>query len=74
MKCRKWTDRTQKVCSVICVKPLFFLKNLGLEKSFSPDSLGDGDVSRAILLGLHACGVAAVEVPVDIIQNYNILS
>ncbi|KAF8815921.1 hypothetical protein BYT27DRAFT_7186391 [Phlegmacium glaucopus] len=32
-------------------------------KSFSPDSLGDGDVARAILLGLNACGVAAVEVP-----------
>lgn len=29
-----------------------------------PDSLGDMDITRAILLGLNACGVAAVEASV----------
>ena len=43
-----------------CSNSSFF--SFFLEKCFSPDSLGDGDISRAILLGLNACGVAAVEV------------
>ena len=37
---------------------VFLLCFLG--KSFLPGSLGDGDVTRAILLGLTACGLAAV--------------
>ena len=36
----------------------FFFILIG--RSFLPDSLGDGDVTRAIFLGLTACGLAAV--------------
>ena len=40
----------------ICAWFFFFF----LGKSFLPGSLGDGDVTRAIFLGLTACGLAAV--------------
>jgi hypothetical protein len=39
-------------------EPLYIMVFLG--KSFFPDSLGDRDITRAIFLGLTACGFAAV--------------
>ena len=43
---------------ILYICALFFFFFLG--KSFLPGSLGDGDVTRAIFLGLRTCGLAAV--------------
>ena len=64
MKYRNWKEwKVRFRCFIIFLYSYIYalgFSSFFLGKSFLPGSLGDGDVTRAIFLGLTACGLAAV--------------